>query len=215
MPSRQPRRWVRIGKCAGIPSVLSRPFPSVSQTYIPPVEIRTINEINEAFDLEISQKELVEPLASREPVQILSVLHTRHSRLLGKMEWAALMVVAARQCVRFWKLTMTRTSVRCQRCATRANGTCEKEGENTPDELKSWKAISEYLHKPITTVKRWAQEGMPVSREGRFVTARKEELAKWLGEGDEVRGSVHVIVPGEDLTADLRKGLAAIRRRRR
>src|SRR5664280_549919 len=169
MPSRQPRRWVRIGKCAGIPSVLSRPFPSVSQTYIPPVEIRTINEINEAFDLEISQKELVEPLASREPVQILSVLHTRHSRLLGKMEWAALMVVAARQCVRFWKLTVTR----------------------------------------------WAQEGMPVSREGRFVTARKEELAKWLGEGDEVRGSVHVIVPGEDLTADLRKGLAAIRRRRR
>ena len=82
-------------------------------------------------------------------------------------------------------------------------------------ELKSWKAISDYLHKPVTTVKRWAEEGMPVKREGRFVIADKDSLAAWLGEGDAVRGAVHVATRAEDLTADLRKGLAAIRNSRR
>jgi hypothetical protein len=91
----------------------------------------------------------------------------------------------------------------------------KKKVETTPDELKSWNAISDYLHKPITTVKRWAGEGMPVKRQGRYVTARKDDLAKWLGEGHEVRGSVHVTMPGEDLSAELRKGLAAIRNGRR
>lgn len=88
----------------------------------------------------------------------------------------------------------------------------KKKAKTVSDELKSWKAISEYLHKPITTVKRWAREGMPVKRESRFVTASKAELAIWLGEGDEVRGSVHVARSGEDLAADLRNGLAAVRK---
>lgn len=90
----------------------------------------------------------------------------------------------------------------------------KKKATTAPDELKSWKAISEYLHKPVTTVKRWSGEGMPVKREGRFVTASKTELAKWLGEGDQVRGSVHVTMPGEDLTADLRKALTAVKKTR-
>lgn len=82
-------------------------------------------------------------------------------------------------------------------------------------ELKSWKAIAEYLHKPLATVKRWSDEGMPVRREGRYVTAQRAELSKWLAEGDALGGSVHVTAPGEDLTAELRKGLAAIRKARR
>lgn len=90
----------------------------------------------------------------------------------------------------------------------------KKKAKAPPDELKSWNAISEYLRKPITTVKRWASEGMPVDRHGRFVTANKARLATWLGEGDELRGSVHITTPGEDLTADLRKGLAATRKAR-
>ena len=91
----------------------------------------------------------------------------------------------------------------------------KKTAQSAPDELKSWKAISDYLHKPVTTVKRWAAQGMPVEREGRLITANKHDLAAWLGEGDAVRGSVHVATPGEDLTADLRKGLAAIRNSRK
>jgi hypothetical protein len=43
-------------------------------------------------------------------------------------------------------------------------------------ELKSWKAIAEYLHKPVATVKRWSEEGMPVRREGRYVMAQRDEL---------------------------------------
>ena len=88
----------------------------------------------------------------------------------------------------------------------------KKKVKTSSNELKSWKAISAYLHMPITTVKRWAREGMPAERKGRFVTADKTRLATWLGEGDEVRGSVHIAVPGEDLTADLRRGLAAARK---
>jgi phage terminase Nu1 subunit (DNA packaging protein) len=91
----------------------------------------------------------------------------------------------------------------------------KKKAKAAPDQLKSWKAISEYLHKPVTTVKRWAEQGMPVQREGRFVSAQKGELAKWLGEGDEVRGSVHVTTPGEDLTTELRESLTAVRKRQR
>ena len=90
----------------------------------------------------------------------------------------------------------------------------KKKTITSSNELKSWKAISEYLHMPITTVKRWASEGMPVERKGRFVTADQALLATWLGEGDEVRGSVHIAMPGEDLTADLRRGLAAARKSR-
>jgi hypothetical protein len=90
----------------------------------------------------------------------------------------------------------------------------KKRVKPSSDELKSWKEISEYLHKPVTTVKRWASEGMPIERKGRFVTANKLQLGTWLGEGDEVRGSVHITLPGEDLTADLRKGLAAARKSR-
>lgn len=82
------------------------------------------------------------------------------------------------------------------------------------DELKSWKAISEYLRKPITTVKRWANEGMPVERKGRFVIADRSQLAAWLGEADRMRGSVHIATPGADLTVDLRKSLAAARKSR-
>jgi hypothetical protein len=90
----------------------------------------------------------------------------------------------------------------------------KKKAKTSSDELKSWKAISEYLRKPVATAKRWAGEGMPVERKGRFVTANKAKLATWLGEGDEVRGSVHIAMPGEDLTADLRRALAAARKSR-
>jgi hypothetical protein len=50
------------------------------------------------------------------------------------------------------------------------------------DALKGWKQIAEFLGEPVSAVQRWASEGMPVHREGRFVATSPEELNVWLGE---------------------------------
>ena len=80
-----------------------------------------------------------------------------------------------------------------------------------PRDLKSWKAIAEYLHMPLSTVHRWAHEGMPVRRQGRYVVASPAELAQWLGSGK----PVHVTEPGDDLTSDLRKAVESARELKR
>ena len=78
-----------------------------------------------------------------------------------------------------------------------------------PGELRSWKQIAEYLHKPETTVKRWAAEGMPVRREGRVVVADEAALSEWFGR------AVHVAEPQDDLAAELKRSLNAVRRTHR
>jgi hypothetical protein len=47
--------------------------------------------------------------------------------------------------------------------------------------LTGWNQISAFLGHPAAVVQRWALEGMPVRREGRFVTTTPEELNAWLG----------------------------------
>ncbi len=47
--------------------------------------------------------------------------------------------------------------------------------------LKGWQQIATFLGEPASVVQRWASEGMPVRREGRFVTTTPEELNAWLG----------------------------------
>jgi hypothetical protein len=37
------------------------------------------------------------------------------------------------------------------------------------ESLKGWAAIAKFLSQPISTAQRWAQSGMPVTREGRYV----------------------------------------------
>ena len=37
-----------------------------------------------------------------------------------------------------------------------------------PKSLKGWKQISEFLGEPVSVVKRWAAEGMPLHREGKI-----------------------------------------------
>jgi phage terminase Nu1 subunit (DNA packaging protein) len=49
--------------------------------------------------------------------------------------------------------------------------------------LKGWKQIAEFLGYPAAVVQRWASEGMPVRREGRFVTTTPEELKCLVREG--------------------------------
>ena len=50
-----------------------------------------------------------------------------------------------------------------------------------PDEsLKGWAAIAKFLGQPTPTVQRWATEGMPLTRIGRYVAASPAELEGWL-----------------------------------
>jgi hypothetical protein len=82
-------------------------------------------------------------------------------------------------------------------------------GEQQSKNLKGWKQIAEFLGEPISVVQRWAIEGMPVSKEGRFVSTTPEQLNSWLGR---VSGKpVHVVSRGEDLTAELKRDLALLR----
>jgi hypothetical protein len=79
-----------------------------------------------------------------------------------------------------------------------------------PTILKGWKQIAAFLGQPTSTAQRWANDGMPVRREGRFVTTTPEELNAWLG--NESGKPVHVTTNSTDLAAELKRGLSFIRR---
>ena len=81
--------------------------------------------------------------------------------------------------------------------------------EETAKELKGWKQIAAFLGQPTTVVQRWAGEGMPVRREGRFVSTTPDELNAWLGK--ESGKPVHVATDETDLTAELKRGLSFVR----
>lgn len=86
----------------------------------------------------------------------------------------------------------------------------KKNEPKTSDELKGWAEIAQHLNKPVATVQRWAKEGMPVRRVGRFIVASEAELSRWFGE--ERGQAVHIVEPGEDLTAELRKSVSAAKK---
>jgi hypothetical protein len=49
--------------------------------------------------------------------------------------------------------------------------TAKKSDAATQSEmLKGWQQIAAYLGHPAAVVQRWASEGMPLRRQGRFVT---------------------------------------------
>jgi len=78
-----------------------------------------------------------------------------------------------------------------------------------PQTLKGWKQIAGFLSEPTSVVQRWADEGMPVTKQGRFVTASPQGLNAWLGR--ESGKPVHVVSPKEDLAAELKHGVAFLR----
>src|SRR5947207_633995 len=79
--------------------------------------------------------------------------------------------------------------------------------------LKGWKEIAEFLGEPISVVKRWAAEGMPVSTQGRFVTTTPAELNNWLSR--ELGKPVQVATPQADLTSELKRGIAFVRAKKK
>ena len=68
-----------------------------------------------------------------------------------------------------------------------------------PDHLKGWQQIAHFLGQPVSVAQRWAKSGMPVSKEGRSVTATPELLNRWLSR--ESGEPVEVVTPETDLSA--------------
>ena len=83
--------------------------------------------------------------------------------------------------------------------------------QEPPQVLKGWQQIAHFLGEPTSVVQRWAAEGMPVCREGRFVSTTPDELNAWLGR--ESGKPVHVATEQSDLAAELKRGLSYIRKK--
>lgn len=79
--------------------------------------------------------------------------------------------------------------------------------------LKGWKEIAEFLGQPQAVVQRWAADGMPVTKQGRYVTTSPEELNAWLSR--ETGKPVRVATEESDLAAELKRGLAFVRKEKR
>jgi hypothetical protein len=82
----------------------------------------------------------------------------------------------------------------------------------TDTPLKGWTAIARYLGIPAATAHRWANEGMPVRREGRFTVADREAVSVWLGRESHMPRPAHVMTQDADLAAALKESIAAARK---
>jgi len=86
-----------------------------------------------------------------------------------------------------------------------------KKPEENPDVLKGWQGIAAFLGQPVSVAERWAADGMPVKRQGRYVQSSREELNRWLGR--ESSGEpVQIATEDTDLSAELKRGLSLVRK---
>jgi len=83
-----------------------------------------------------------------------------------------------------------------------------------PDALKGWQQIAAFLGQRVSVAQRWAAEGMPARKQGRYVASSREELNGWLGL--ESAGELVQIAGKEtDLSAELKRGLSFVRKHNR
>lgn len=87
----------------------------------------------------------------------------------------------------------------------------ETERQEADELLKGWAAIASFLGIPVTTAHRWARDGMPVRREGRFMVANKRELQTWLGRESHMPAPAQVVSGKTDLASALRESISAMR----
>ena len=84
--------------------------------------------------------------------------------------------------------------------------------KSAPQEgLKGWPAIAKYLGQTPAVVQRWHSEGMPVTKESRFVYANPDELTKWVGTDSGKVKPIHIASDEENLAADLKQALTYVR----
>ena len=86
-----------------------------------------------------------------------------------------------------------------------------KKPEAEPDILKGWQQIAAFLGQPVSVAQRWATEGMPVKRQGRYVESSRKELNGWLGR-ESAGEPVQIATEGTDLGTELKHGLAFVRK---
>ena len=80
---------------------------------------------------------------------------------------------------------------------------------------KGWKAIGEYLGIGAATAQRWAQSGMPVKREVRYMVADPEEVRQWLGKEAHMSAPAYVATNDTDMAAALKQSISAVRQEKR
>jgi hypothetical protein len=81
--------------------------------------------------------------------------------------------------------------------------------------LKGWGEIANFLGQTVSVAQRWQKEGMPVTREGPFVSASPEDLTAWVGAERGQKEPVHIASESEDLLAELKQGLSRVRQQRK
>ena len=79
------------------------------------------------------------------------------------------------------------------------------------ERLKGWNEIAGFLGQPVAVAQRWARSGMPVTREGRFMSASREELSGYLGREAGQDVPVHIATENMDLSANPKRALAYAR----
>jgi len=84
----------------------------------------------------------------------------------------------------------------------------------TPAALKGWTAIARHLGLTPATAQRWAREGMPVRREGRFTVADPAELESWLGRESHMDKPAHVMTGDADIAAALKESISVARQKK-
>jgi hypothetical protein len=89
-----------------------------------------------------------------------------------------------------------------------------KKPEAEPDLLKGWQQIAAFLGQPVSVAQRWAADGMPVRKQGRYVETSREELNGWLGR-ESAGEPVQIATPETDLSSELKRGLSFVRRQSR
>jgi hypothetical protein len=85
-----------------------------------------------------------------------------------------------------------------------------KNPKEEPDALKGWQQIAAFLGQPVSVAQRWADSGMPVKKQGRYVVSSREELNRWLGR-ESAGEPVQIATEQTDLSAELKRGLSFIR----
>lgn len=89
-----------------------------------------------------------------------------------------------------------------------------KKVEPEADLLKGWHQIAAFLGQPISVAQRWANDGMPVRKQGRYVETSRQEVNRWLGR-ESAGEPVQIATPEIDLGAELKRGLSFVRKQSR
>jgi hypothetical protein len=72
-----------------------------------------------------------------------------------------------------------------------------------------------FLRQSVPVAQRWQNEGIPVTREGRFAYASSEDLTAWVGTERGQKESIHTASEGEELLGELKPGLSYVRGQRK